>query len=113
VVKDRARKAAEAESWLERTFGPISSRTFVKDGVSVGLDELLALYAEHIEDGWIPVSERLPEAEAHVLVWADGTVQAQYRPDSLKYRWDCDTYGLSADEVTHWRPLPAPPEEGK
>ena len=69
---------------------------------------------------WIPVTERLPEYAARVLV-TDARSENNYvgiwtlekDPDD-----DCDCWFDSGgwwsafDEVTHWAPLPEPPEEG-
>jgi hypothetical protein len=76
-------------------------------------------------DGWVPVTERLPEPDSgEVLVYLSGGMYAldewhTYREDPL---------GLSTthtidmgemwrtfdfDEVTHWQPLPPPPSAGE
>lgn len=63
---------------------------------------------------WIPVSERMPEAEGHYLVWANAS-----RIDGY-----CDHLAIAAYQgrecsnefnwlVTHWMPLPAAPQEVK
>lgn len=54
------------------------------------------------EDGWIPVTERLPDEGDTVLMWhKDGFVMLAVNMfDEM-------------DNVTHWMPLPAPPEGGK
>lgn len=63
---------------------------------------------------WISVKDRLPSADQKVLAWDGDSVElAWYHPDSVSYRWDCDTYGLSPDDVTHWRSLDAPPVEAQ
>ena len=60
---------------------------------------------------WIPVTERLPEDTTEVLVcsgiFAPFTEVAFY--DGLWYSaWDGET---EIESVTHWMPLPEPPEE--
>ena len=62
---------------------------------------------------WIPVSERLPEidkeyGDVDVLVYTDeGIIEATtYDKDAGWGLW------VEAGEVTHWMPLPAPPEKG-
>ncbi|MHA9129188.1 DUF551 domain-containing protein [Klebsiella pneumoniae] len=63
---------------------------------------------------WIPVSERMPEAEGHYLVWANASridgycdhlaiATYQGREWSNEFNW----------LVTHWMPLPAAPREVK
>ncbi|HBZ7601528.1 TPA: DUF551 domain-containing protein [Klebsiella pneumoniae] len=62
--------------------------------------------------GWIPVSERMPEAEGHYLVWANAS-----RIDGYCDHLAIATYqgGEWSNEfnwlVTHWMPLPAAPQE--
>lgn len=62
--------------------------------------------------GWIPVSERMPEAEGHYLVWANAS-----RIDGYCNHLAMATYqgGEWSNEfnwlVTHWMPLPAGPKE--
>lgn len=57
---------------------------------------------------WIPVSERLPENENEVLVYDDdmGCQVAFYCDDE----WLWSERGLLVN-VTHWQPLPEPPEK--
>lgn len=54
---------------------------------------------------WISVRERLPEDASDVLIaWADGVSEACFCDD----RWCRD--GRMLLWVTHWMPLPNPPE---
>lgn len=57
---------------------------------------------------WIPVSERLPEANQYVLVFdAKKNISVDFLTTSgnvEKYFWLCN------HPVTHWMPLPEPPE---
>ena len=62
---------------------------------------------------WIPVTERLPEKGQEVLVFdtrENWTGFAWLRPDET---WTALGFDFPFDlgEVTHWMPLPQPPEE--
>ena len=94
-------------------------------------DEATAVLAEIINapavNRWIPCSERLPEIDKDVLVYAvrkDGlgdavTTITQYinhiwfghRIDTEPYWKDQWQYFHSDYEITHWMPLPEPPKE--
>lgn len=58
-------------------------------------------------DRWVPVEERLPEDGYYSLVVADGfvTIGKHYSGIST-WSWQ----GYDIPDVTHWRPLPEPPE---
>lgn len=70
---------------------------------------------EALRDGWISVKERLPECEAmkdENLGWLVFKPRAA-RKTEVHY-WHPDWWRAddgSTQEVTHWRPLPAPPKE--
>lgn len=69
---------------------------------------------------WIPVEERLPENGVPVLINYIGSNDEKYHPDGTAvwtdygcFWWegsleDCDTE--VAVPITHWMPLPEPPE---
>ncbi len=62
--------------------------------------------------GWIPVSERMPDENAEQQVLAcfkGGDISTLYY---FEGRWD-DAYGIvpMRQDVTHWMPLPAAPQE--
>lgn len=62
--------------------------------------------------GWIPVSEQMPDENAEQQILAcfkGGDISALYYSDG---RWD-DAYGIVPirQDVTHWMPLPAAPQE--
>lgn len=64
--------------------------------------------------GWIPVSEQMPDENAEQQILAcfkGGDISALYYSDG---RWD-DAYGIVPirQDVTHWMPLPAAPQEVK
>lgn len=58
---------------------------------------------------WIPVSDRLPESGQRVIVCRkDGRVeQGVYL--GVNGWWK--VYGTNTKSITHWMPMPAPPEE--
>lgn len=58
---------------------------------------------------WIPVSDRLPESGQRVIVFRkDGRVeQGVYL--GVNGWWK--VYGTNTKSITHWMPMPAPPEE--
>jgi len=70
-------------------------------------------------DGWVSVEERLPEE--NVQVWAyiknGDHAPAILRPESDTpsgwcHLFACEFWEEPNHGVTHWRPLPDPPEEG-
>ena len=74
---------------------------------------------------WIPISERLPDYDQDVLVYAaekdnreDGTMIISRRyvmriiPSSPGFdTWRTPQYFTSCYEITHWMPLPKPPKK--
>ena len=55
---------------------------------------------------WISVKDRLPEDSSDVLIaWADGVSEGCFCDE----RWCRE--GRMLRSVTHWMPLPKPPEE--
>ena len=60
------------------------------------------------DDGWIPVTDRLPQDDEDVLVWVNGTHRDMaYRDEGVWY----DEEHNHLKNITHWMPLPAPPKE--
>lgn len=108
---------APAAGWTGEAVSELTELTeivrggFDSDGSYLGNPEyVLALCeeAERLEDEsrWIPVTERLPGHDGPVLVVVDGCVTAFesfYAADGFEGPSDCS--------ITHWRPLPVPPEE--
>ncbi len=65
--------------------------------------------------GWISVKDRLPAIGEVVDVWnrrrkarcTDASIE--YLGDNGEPNWCCSVYFFD-EEVTHWRPVPSPPE---
>lgn len=62
------------------------------------------------DNGWISVDERLPDDDHDVLVLTAGNQQevAWYHSWLKCWHWGRDE---RLPNVTHWRPLPPPPEQ--
>lgn len=57
---------------------------------------------------WIPIGERLPNSDALVLVFSEPMRGSEAQIQRAK-GWACHN---PRTDITHWMPLPAPPEEG-
>ncbi len=68
--------------------------------------------AQPISDGWVKCSDRMPKEDQMVIVWAETPVteysKYAYWNESEKQWWGDDEKQIYS--VTHWMPLPAPPE---
>ena len=83
------------------------------------------------EQKWIPVTERLPEKDGKYLVFEKGvygtdTATLRFAKDGRKvdkydflrgwknvwYRYDSEWGHITIDNVTHWMPVPEPPNCG-
>ncbi|MED8231192.1 DUF550 domain-containing protein [Escherichia coli] len=62
-----------------------------------------------IPDGWIPVSERMPEPYEYVLV-TDGFDGCEVMRVNTDGYWG-PAKSLYPGGITHWMPLPEPPQE--
>lgn len=62
---------------------------------------------------WISVDERMPKAYEPVILYRrkpDGTFATEQGMwDELRGEWK--VYGARSKNVTHWMPMPEPPEE--
>ena len=65
---------------------------------------------------WISVKDRLPDAEGRYIVYAQNLTGYEPLENPVFValfafgEWIFDKWG--DNRVTHWMPLPAPPEEG-
>ncbi|NMW28133.1 DUF551 domain-containing protein [Escherichia fergusonii] len=68
-------------------------------------------------DGWISCSERMPDDGQHVIILCDGAfvLYAQYRDGEFFdiVRNGEEFFETQNRNVTHWMPLPEPPQEMK
>jgi hypothetical protein len=62
---------------------------------------------------WIPCSERLPEPETNVLIYSTLDKRIMTAQIWLQGWNTLDDWGLRLQDVTHWMPLPAPPDSTK
>ena len=84
-----------------------------------GLSEAREIIRKHMNDGWIPVDERLPEDDStkrYIVTDTDGHVWSSiwygYAEEENKtpcfYCWDDDMWQCYKPDVIAWRPLPEP-----
>jgi len=79
-------------------------------GTAAGYFKELHALREQVR--WIPVGERLPNAKEWVLVNKIGETGLNAYVAETRFGmddWENDFEALT--EITHWMPLPAPPEE--
>jgi hypothetical protein len=73
------------------------------------------------KDRWIPVTERLPDKGAIVLLIISGVVQHETYLCTATPNWDLRIFACVSDEsvflecrqADYWMPLPEPPEADK
>ena len=96
-LKETAQEAADAIEFTSKAYQMMAE----------------AYEAEVAKQGWIPVTERLPEPHVKVLCYCRaGIVEVlQWSPDTLVTGWykDYRTTYMSGF-VTHWMPIPTPPK---
>ena len=77
---------------------------------------MLCVCGECVEPGWIPVTERLPENNDDYLVYYRKTYMGEFEAMWIGIYSFISCHGGWQTEpreiVTHWMPLPKPPEGG-
>ena len=79
------------------------------------MEQAKGIIRKHMNDGWIPVEERLPDEYEKVLVWYEyyrfGAYNCMYESYGIGYqydgRWSGDVQGVNARSIA-WQPLPEP-----
>lgn len=103
--------AQEVESLKVTVSGRHAVWDEVKSSIMRIIDEQPTVDAADVMRGmWISVNDRLPNTfEAVIVCRENGKVEQGYKDV-------CDwwkVYGTRTKKVTHWMPLPKPPEEEK
>ena len=114
----------EFERWFKHDFHPDKTGPYVKDQLWFAWQ---AAKAQAVPQ-WIPVSERLPPVDDQCLFYrplanksGDKIIAIKTAMPDGQFCWDntvpdgktpCNPSN-GACHVTHWMPLPAPPEQNK
>ena len=78
------------------------------DGEELSKELMKAINHAPTVSGWVSVKDRMPEQNGDYLAYTrDGIVWPYFFMAGV---WE-DALGNSTDTVTHWMPLPEPPEE--
>lgn len=95
----------ELEKILEE-MGNIQFASYTKPLIAV--EDVIKIIRKHMNDGWIPCEERLPEDGQSVLC-TDGKYAYL-----VEYDADLDAGFGDMDDIIAWQPLPEPyrPEKG-
>lgn len=63
-----------------------------------------------MDNQWISIKDRFPEDGQDILIYKPGSPIATGLFNKKKNEFWCDVLSSNLDGVTHWMPLPAPPE---
>lgn len=112
------RLSAESKKWLD-VWNDASKKGIIDnyaDGMNDGFDEAISIVQEVAkEGGWIPCSERMPEAQKNVLVCENnGEIHlCRYNANIKRFFYDGSDWDIKLGEVIAWQPLPAPYQKGE
>ena len=85
---------------------------YINDGPVISKNQAKDIIRKHMNDGWIPVDERLPEGQTRVICQCDkGDIERLWQdwesdPETLTYLADFSM--MAEKKVIAWRPLPDP-----
>lgn len=79
------------------------------------MEEYASQYKEELsrlKGGWISVGERVPEQGRWCLIFSwRGTMMASFWGDTWAiFDWENPGYRINCGDVSHWQPLPPPPD---
>ena len=73
---------------------------------------IINAHIKHMDDGWIPVEERMPDESLNSVIGWD-----EYRERCCFVQYYAGKWALRADrepiKITHWRPRPDRPERSE
>lgn len=78
---------------------------------TVEFSSVIEILEKQLNNGWIPVSERLPEEEGYYLVYDENhQIIIEWRYTDRDTEWD-NPYFATDHNVLAWMPLPEPWKE--
>ena len=107
---------SKAENYSDKSLELASRANTVKNAVGTAITHM----SQQLNNGWIPVSERLPNIGETVLLTVAVNRGISHEYGSVDIAWICDKenkcfYGTdgkySHDEAIAWQPLPEPYKE--
>ena len=106
---DALEKAEGRNRQLVRELSALARESVERDMALARLEAEVMAMRDSVR--WISVAERLPEPNVDTLVLTDaGSIRQGYIGHATGH-W-CSGGFVMVPSVTHWMPLPAPPEEG-
>lgn len=83
---------------------------YTNGSVLVPVFRVEQMVEHYFNNAWIPVSERMPEHEDAVLCFIKNGQQDILQFDKFEDLWVGMQWTYERHAVTHWMPLPEPPE---
>lgn len=100
----------DASNVMETVFGAIELDDSQYLAIQHEIEKLSTIDHESLrpKEEWISVKDRLPKPQTEVLAFRRGIMYFAWYDNEIG-KWSSDEWGL-LDAVTHWMPLPEPPE---